>query len=144
MQLLPDAIAATMALFEKRDHAAIANFLADDIELKPPTYWKTWTGKPAVSRLLGFAAENIDELRYVRQFHQGHHHVLQFEASVGGMALSGVDVLTLDGDGMIKEFEIFARPPNSVLELSKRMLASLQRDPFFATYQTSAPRAGRE
>ena len=141
MQDLPEAIVAVMALFEKRGPAAIANFLADSIELKPPTYWKTWTGKPAVSRLLGFAAQNIDDLRYVRQFRQGDHYVLQFEASVSGMALSGVDVLALDGAGMIKEFEIFARPPNSVLELSKRMHASLQRDPFFASQQANAPSA---
>lgn len=135
MQNLPEAIVATMALFERQD-GAIAPFLADDVVLKPPTYWRNWSGRPAVSRVLDFAARNLDALRYVRCFQEGEHHLLQFDASIAGMTLCGVDAVTLNADGMIAEFEIFARPPNAVVELSKRMLRSIHNDPFFERYKT--------
>lgn len=127
-----EAIEAVEALFERREDDGIDALLHDDIVLKPPTYWKTWRGKAAVARLLRFAAFNIDKLHYVRRFESGDHVALQFEAEIAGMEFSGVDLLTLAHDGRIAEFEIVARPPKAILELSRRMGASLGADPFFA------------
>ena len=112
--------------------------LRDDVRLKPPTYWKTWQGVEPVRRLLGFAANNIDQLIYTHIYWDGPHAAFQFTATVGGCELSGVDLVTLDEAGRIAEIEIVARPPKAVAFLGERMSASLRQDPFFAAMAAQA------
>jgi hypothetical protein len=136
---------AIKALFEDREPAAATALLREDARLKPPTYWKTWEGVEPVRRLLGFAAYNIDKLVYTHIYWDGPHAAFQFIATVGGMELSGVDLVTLDDAGRIQEIEIVARPPKTVALLGERMGASLRQDPFFATMasQTATPAGTR-
>jgi len=128
----PLAITAVEALFEKTPGPSVGPLLSDEVVLKPPTYWKVWRGKNLVSRLLPLAAGNIDKLRYVRRFQMENCYALQFEAKIAGLTFSGVDIVTLNDDGRICEIEIVARPPNAMLELSKRMAVAIAADPFFA------------
>lgn len=127
-----ETLAAIRRLFEGKDESALAGRLRPDVVLKPPTYWKAWTGERYVSRLLVYAARNLEHLHYSRQLSDGEVHGLYFEADVGGLNMAGIDLVRLDAAGLICEFEIIARPPNAVQALSQRMGASIAADPVFA------------
>jgi len=126
------AEAAIHDLFERRSGDAIAPLLAPDVRLKPPTYWKTWEGVEHVRRLLGFAANNIDGLRYAKVYWNGRHGAFQFVAKIGDLDITGVDLVVLNDAGQIEEIEIVARPPKAIAKLGERMGASLAADPFFS------------
>ena len=122
----PQAITAICGLFAARQEEGIDAWLTDDIELRPPTYGKSWYGKPLVSRLLRFAAASFDSLRYTDCLGEGGLYMLRFEAMVGDRALSGIDLVRLDADGRIMLFEIFSRPPKVALDLLARMGAHIE------------------
>ncbi len=126
------AEAAVTRLFVHKDLDAVTPWLAEGVVLRPPTYAKPWRGKPAVSRLLGFAAQNIDAFAYVRIYWSGASAAFRFSGQVGGFEMSGVDFFDFDAEGRIVEIEIAARPPKAITALGERMGRSVQADPFFA------------
>ena len=125
----PQAITTVRALFAGRQAVDIAAVLAEDVELRPPTYGKSWHGRPLVSHLLGFAAASFDALEYTDMLEAGGLHMLRFQAQLGDLAMSGVDLVRLDAQGRIAVFEIFSRPPNAALLLLDRMTAHVRQSP---------------
>lgn len=128
---LPPSVAAFQALFERLVPDIDAH-LRDDVELRPPTYGKAWTGKELVRRLLGYAAQEFGGLVYTDAWCNGDRFVLRFEGEIEGKRFSGVDIVCLDGDGQIALVEIFARPPTAMLALRDRMGVHVRNDPLAA------------
>lgn len=126
------AVAAVKRAFETGDITAIAALCAEDIELRPPTYGKSWHGRDLVVPLLGFAAASFDSLVYTDEIADGATIVMRFEAKVGEDALSGVDLARLDAEGRIAIFEIFSRPPKVALAFLDRMTACVAAAPDIA------------
>lgn len=123
-----DAVEAARALFEQGRADALGAWLAPDVELRPPTYGKSWTGKAVAERLLGFAAGAMADFRYTDVAGDAGLHVMRFEARVGEEAISGVDLIRCDADGRIVQFEIFARPPKAVIALRDAMTEKVRGD----------------
>ena len=126
-------ITAIREAFEHRRCDRLDEVLADAIELRPPTYGKSWHGRPLVRELLRFASESFDTLRYTDVLCLEGALVLRFEADVGGKPLSGVDMVRLDNEGRIALFEIFSRPPKVALLLLERMTDRVRLSPDVAT-----------
>lgn len=125
----PESIGAVRRLFEDGESDGLQDHLAVDVELRPPTYWSSWTGRQTVGRLLGHAADNLDGFSYGRIWGDDGGFVLEFECRVGELVLRGVDLLELDAEGRIARFEIAARPPSAVEALGERMERSVTEDP---------------
>lgn len=115
------AIVAIRTLFEGDRAQSIDEFLHDEIILRPPTYGKSWTGKPLVKQLLIFASTALEQMHYTHHWQGDGKYVLRFDGQVDGEPISGVDILTFDQDGLVIEVEIFARPPRAVLKLRDAM-----------------------
>lgn len=124
---LPPSVAAFQALFE-RLAPDIDIWLRTDVELRPPTYGKSWTGKELVGRLLGYAAQEFGGLVYTDSWCNGDRFALRFEGEVDGRHFSGVDIVCIDREGLIILVEIFARPPTAMLALRDRMGRHVQAD----------------
>jgi hypothetical protein len=72
---------------------------------------------------------NAGGFRYVRTVAQGHDAVLEFETTMDGLYVNGVDLLTCDDDGKIVAIKVMIRPLkaiNAVHEQMRRMLEKLQ------------------
>ncbi len=67
------------------------------------------------------------EFGYIKTVVQGHHAVLEFETTVGGKYVNGVDIITCDDDGMITEFKVMMRPLQAVNAVHAQMGAMLAR-----------------
>ena len=67
--------------------------------------------------------------RYTKQVLAGHVAMLEFETTVGGKYVNGIDIIRCDDTGHIVEFRVMIRPlqaVNAVHEQMREMLASMQ------------------
>jgi hypothetical protein len=64
---------------------------------------------------------------YTKEILQGHHAMLEFETSVEGKYVNGVDIITCDDDGMIVEFKVMIRPLQAINLVHAQMKAMLEQ-----------------
>ncbi|MDH3193277.1 MAG: nuclear transport factor 2 family protein, partial [Acidimicrobiia bacterium] len=107
-----------------RDIAHLDELLADDVTFRPPTYWKTRSGKPVTMLILSSVMEIFEDFEYHRQWINENDWALEFTARIGDLGLKGVDLITLQ-DGKITELEVVIRPPNAVEALRQEMAVRL-------------------
>jgi hypothetical protein len=137
------------------DVAALDDVLADDVVLHSPILFRPQAGKATVTMYLTAAAGSFvgvgplaqpgagdpgeagvrhpdgDEwdgrFRYRRQVAEGHHAVLEFETTMDGRYVNGVDMITCDDAGRIVDFKVMVRPMQAVEAVREKMLAALQQ-----------------
>lgn len=104
----------------------LEEIIADDVKFHSPFVWKPKEGKEAAIVLLTTVAEVFQEFGYIRQLVAGNHLALEFEARVGDLSLRGIDLMELDADGKIVDFEVMVRPANGLqalgMEMAKRLM----------------------
>ena len=110
----------------------LASIFDDNIIFKPPTYWKDWQGKEVVARILSHVGSVFKNLEYKRVLCSGSDYFLEFSCNIGQLNATGVDMITLDDRGLIKNFEVVMRPYKSVGGLRKAMTLLTSKDPFFS------------
>lgn len=123
------------AVVASGDKDGIAPLLAEDVKFLPPTYWKTWTGRDAVAAVLGHVGQVFTDFRYRRIVGEGKDWALEFQCKVEGLDAVGVDLITLDDNGLIAEFEVVMRPHKSVGALREAMNARVMKDPAFLKFK---------
>lgn len=64
---------------------------------------------------------------YTKEIRQGNQVMLEFETSVEGKYVNGVDIITCDDDGMIIEFKVMIRPLQAIDLVHQQMKAMLER-----------------
>jgi hypothetical protein len=64
--------------------------------------------------------------RYTKQVMSGDVAVLEFETTVEGKYVNGVDIIRCDGDGRIVEFRVMIRPLQAINLVHRQMAAMLE------------------
>ncbi len=64
--------------------------------------------------------------RYVRTLRDGDHAVLEFETTIGGKFVNGVDMITCNADGRIVDFKVMIRPLQAVNAVHEQMRAAVE------------------
>lgn len=64
--------------------------------------------------------------RYTKKVLDGKTAVLEFETTVEGKYVNGVDIITCDDDGLIVEFRVMIRPLQAVNAVHRQMQATLE------------------
>lgn len=116
--------------------------LAEDVVFYSPIVFTPQRGK-AVTKLYltaaygtfggdlekepGTAGAPVVGFRYVKQVLSGHHAVLEFETEIDGKHVNGVDILTGDDEGRIREFKVMIRPLQAVTLMHERMRSMLEK-----------------
>lgn len=65
--------------------------------------------------------------RYTKKVLDGNTAVLEFETTVQGLYVNGVDIIVCDDDGRIVEFRVMIRPLKAVNLVHEQMRAMLER-----------------
>jgi hypothetical protein len=65
--------------------------------------------------------------RYIKEVVAGNTAVLEFERTMGGKYVNGVDIITCDDNGLIIEFKVMIRPLQAVNHLHQQMAAMLKK-----------------
>jgi hypothetical protein len=74
---------------------------------------------------LSSAARVLQDFTYHRQFVGDNAVVLEFSARVGQLSVKGVDILQLNAQGQIVDFEVMVRPANGLQALAAAMAQQL-------------------
>ena len=101
----------------ERDVDALEKLLAEDIELGAPPYWAKLKGRPVVHHLLGLIIQTIEDFTYHREWCEGGEYALEFTGHMGEHEVQGIDLISVDEQGVIRGFDVLMRPVNSVIEL---------------------------
>ena len=148
-------LAAWHRLFQG-DRDALAKVLADEVVLHSPVLFAPVHGKELVSMYLTGAAMTFVEasdsggaparsprapsgagsvsgedwdgsFRYVRLVTGERDAVLEFETTMAGKYVNGIDMITCDDDGLIVDFKVMVRPAKAVDAVREMMGAALEQ-----------------
>lgn len=109
--------------------------LADDVVFYSPVVYTPQQGKAVTTLYLQAAKQALPGdggeggFRYTKQVLAGDTAVLEFETTVAGKYVNGVDIIRCDDAGKIVEFRVMIRPlqaVNAVHQNMQEMLALLR------------------
>ena len=102
--------------------------IADDAVFHSPVVHTPQLGKTKVMAYLGAAAQVLggEGLAYVRELVDGNQVLLEFTNTLDGIHVNGIDLITFDDAGMIKDFKVMVRPMKAMNKLWEVMAAQLQ------------------
>ncbi len=128
--------------------AGLDELLHDDVVFLSPIVFTPQQGKEVTKLYLAAAGNTIgggdsaDEsndkqpdadqtsgggFRYTKEILDGHHAMLEFETTMDGKYVNGVDIITCDDDGKIVEFKVLIRPLQAVNIVHQQMMAMLEK-----------------
>ncbi len=114
--------------------------LADDVEFISPIVFTPQKGKDLAKLYLGAAGNTFSEgsaekapgksesnFRYTKEVASGNCTVLEFETTIDGKYVNGVDIITWNDAQQITEFKVMIRPLQAVNLMHARMKAMLEK-----------------
>jgi hypothetical protein len=112
----------------------LEGLLADDVVFYSPVVFTPQRGKAVTALYLQAAGQALPgegdgAFRYTKKVLAGDVAVLEFETTVEGKHVNGVDIIRCDEAGLIVEFRVMIRPlqaVNAVHQAMGAMLASMQ------------------
>ena len=119
------------AYIEKGDFsnpAILSEHIAETVVLYTPRFWRPITDRNWMIGILTMVPQAIENFTYHRRWIDGDEVIMEFSGNVVKLALQGIDIITLDDAGKIKELTVFVRPPNSLAalgEIEDRMLKEM-------------------
>jgi hypothetical protein len=120
---MPRAIEQWHRIVVTRNAAGLADILADDVVFQSPVVHTPQSGKAIAARYLGAAVHVLgnESFRYVNEWYGEHSAVLEFETTVDGILINGVDMIEWGTDGRITRFKVMVRPLKAVNLLHQMM-----------------------
>ena len=105
------------------DLTLLSAMIADDAEFHSPVVHTPQAGKAKVMAYLGAAAQVLggDRFVYVRELVDGNQVLLEFTDQLDGIHVNGIDLITFDDGGMIKDFKVMVRPMKAMNKLWEMM-----------------------
>ena len=126
-----------------RGESAFEDLLHEDCVFWSPVLFRPMEGRDLTALYLraayqvfpGDGADATDStdgpsgFRYTKRVLEGNHAVLEFETTMDGVSVNGVDIITCDDDGLITEFKVMVRPRKAVEKVQAQMAAMLEQMP---------------
>ena len=130
-------ISKMQEIVAKGDEQAIKKILSPNVQFKPPTYYKTWTGRDPVAAILGHVGKIFQEFTYTRIMGQDQNWALEFTCKIGDLDIVGVDLITLGEDGLIEILEVTMRPLKSISKLREAINSRVMKDTRFLAFKSA-------
>lgn len=112
------------AYFTDKDTALLKAMLADDVVFHSPVVHTPQAGAAKVFAYLDAASHVLggeDSFTYVRELVDGNELMMEFTATIDGIHINGIDLVTFDDEGMIKDFKVMVRPMKAMNMLWEKM-----------------------
>jgi hypothetical protein len=106
---------------------------ADDVVFHSPVVYTPQRGKAVTTQYLAAASQALaggeeGHFRYTKEVLAGDTAVLEFETSVDGTYVNGVDIVRCDDTGRIVEFRVMIRPLQAIQAVHVQMGRQLAGD----------------
>ena len=122
------ALARWHDVVRRRDAAGLPGLMAEDAVFRSPAVHTPQEGRDVVVGYLTAAFTVLGPgLTYEREWLGDDSAVLQFRTVVGGLDVSGVDIISWDEDGQIVDFTVMVRPAAALTVVIEHMGAELMR-----------------
>lgn len=124
----PAALLRWHRVAQTRDARLLSELLADDVVFHSPVVHTPQVGKAVTTMYLAAALQVFgnDSFRYLREIVGAGEAVLEFETTVDGIAVNGMDMMTWNADGRITSFKVMVRPLKAINLIHQKMAALLQ------------------
>jgi hypothetical protein len=106
----------------------LAQIIREDAVFHSPVVHTPQEGRAKVVGYLAAAGVvlNTDKFRYVREFSDRDQALLEFVTELDGIQINGVDIITFDEEGMIRDFKVMVRPLKAINKVWELMAAQLR------------------
>jgi len=127
------AIARWHEMLQTGDMSILNELLAEDVVFRSPVAYQPYPGKQVVFFILSNVIQIFENFTYHREFYteDGMNVVLEFSANVGEKKLKGIDMIQLNEQGQIIDFEVMLRPKSGLealaAQMGKRMAAFIPK-----------------
>jgi hypothetical protein len=115
-------------LVEQRDTRGLDALLADEAVFYSPVVHTPQIGKAITKKYLMAAFQVFfnESFRYVRELQGERDAILEFEVTLDGIIVNGVDMIKWNEAGKITEFKVMLRPLKAVNLIHQKMAETLQ------------------
>jgi hypothetical protein len=112
-----------------RDIAGLSALLHDDAVFHSPIVHKPQIGKALTQMYLtgAFFVFFNETFRYVREIVGERDAMLEFETTIDGIHVNGVDIIRWGDDGRIVDFKVMVRPLKAINLIHQKMAAVLTK-----------------
>lgn len=123
-----DTLSTWHDLVASRNAKGLSALLADNVVFHSPVVHTPQVGKAITTQYLAAAFHVFfnETFAYVREIAGPRDAVLEFQVTIDGIAVNGVDMLQWDDEGRIVEFKVLIRPLKAVNLIHQKMGAMLQ------------------
>jgi hypothetical protein len=124
--VIDDVIARWHRYMDGELPGGLDELLADDVVFYSPVVFTPQRGKEITTQYLAAASRALGggeagTFRYTKEVLAGDTAVLEFETSVDGKYVNGVDIITSDDTGRIVEFRVMIRPLQAIQAVHEQM-----------------------
>jgi hypothetical protein len=108
---------------KSHDQAALWDLLHPDAVFESPVVHTPQRGRDITFKYLVSAEQVLggEGFAYVGEWRSNRGAVLEFEKTIGGITINGVDIITFDDDGRITHFKVMVRPLKAMNLLHRLM-----------------------
>ncbi|MCU1594178.1 MAG: hypothetical protein JWO12_1570 [Frankiales bacterium] len=126
--MIEQVIAEWHAFVETPSTAGLHALLAEDCVFLSPIVFTPQRGRDLTAMYLLAASQTLGQggFRYTKQVLAADTAVLEFETTLEGKYVNGVDIITCSSAGQIVEFRVMIRPLQAVNLVHAQMQAMLQ------------------
>jgi hypothetical protein len=109
--------------------AALSAIIREDAVFHSPVVHTPQVGRPIVVAYLSAAGQTLgnDSFEYVRELVDGENAMIEFQTTMDGIHVNGIDLIRFDEDGNIVDFKVMVRPLKAVNKVWEQMAAQLER-----------------
>jgi hypothetical protein len=127
----PEPIRRWHAMLETRDFSGLDTWLADDAVFQSPAVHTPQAGKAVVKAYLLAAGHVLGNatFRYLDAWYAPRSAVLEFQCSVDGLEINGIDMIHWDEQGRVVRFKVMIRPLKALQGIVPLMATRLAAGP---------------
>ena len=125
----PTVIERWHRLVAEKSFAELDELLADEVVFQSPAVHSPQVGKTITKKYLEAALKVLDggAFHYVGEWYADNSAVLEFETSIDGVQINGIDIIYWNAAGQIVRFKVMVRPMKALHTLLPLMAEELQR-----------------
>ena len=113
---------------ESGDMNLLDDILDKDCIFYSPVVHSPQRGKGLTTLYLSAAAPVFKEdFSYVKEIVVDKYACLEFECEIDGILVNGVDLISLNNNGLIEQFKVMVRPLKAIIILHEKMAEMLQK-----------------
>lgn len=108
---------------------ALSKIIREDAVFHSPVVHTPQVGRPIVVAYLSAAGQTLgnDSFEYVRELVDGENAMIEFQTTMDGIHVNGIDLIRFDEDGNIVDFKVMVRPLKAVNKVWEQMAAMLEK-----------------